>query len=149
MGRNFIRIAVPFVGAAFIIIYLTTQLENTKPSDLTAVPDQPPPGYRQITIREFRPEFSDSLAAGIVIRHLQRFPENRRIALKLNRKRENILYLVDFPDQRLEKRFTSSSGTKVRTIWNGKIEERLKWAQKHDNFTPDGYSAPQQTNLYH
>ena len=102
----------------------------------------PPPGYAVVE----RGELAPAAAAAELEAQVQRA---RKVALRFERRGLEVYWLADSEGDFLEERSAGPSGTRLQTVWQGKIRERLRWARTHGNFDLPGLPPPERKNLYH
>jgi hypothetical protein len=127
--------------------YFVSQLGSGPTDDLAGVMLAPPPGYAVVE----RGELTPTAAAAELEAQLQRAisGEGVKVALHFKRGGSEVYWLADVEGDFLEERSAGPGGTRVQTVWKGKIRERLAWARSHGDFTVPGLLEPERKNLYH
>jgi hypothetical protein len=72
-----------------------------------------------------------------------------KVGLRFKRGGSEVYWLADVGEDFLEERSAGPGGTRLQTIWKGRIRERLSWARTHGDFTVPGLPPPERKNLYH
>ncbi len=122
--------------------YFVSQLGSGPADDLAGVMLAPPPGYAVVE----RGELTPTAAAAELEAQVQRAG---KVALHFKRGGSEVYWLADVQGDFLEERSAGSGGTRVQTVWTGRIRERLSWARSHGDFTVPGLPEPERKNLYH
>jgi hypothetical protein len=71
------------------------------------------------------------------------------VGLRFQRSGATVYWLADVPGDLLEELASGPSGTRLRTVWRGRIRERLSWAREHGDLSVPGLPPPEKKNLYH
>jgi hypothetical protein len=71
------------------------------------------------------------------------------VALHFKRQGAEVYWLADPGADVLEERSAGASGTRLQTVWQGGLRQRLSWARTHGNFEAPGLPAGERKNLYH
>ncbi|HSS76479.1 MAG TPA: hypothetical protein VLV54_07000 [Thermoanaerobaculia bacterium] len=103
-----------------------------------------PPGYAIVERGELSPT---DAATELEAKALQ--PGAGKVGLKFQRQGAVVYWLADIAANQLEERAAGSSGTRMQTIWQGGMRERLSWAREHGNFEAPGLAGGEKRNLYH
>jgi hypothetical protein len=122
--------------------YFVSQLGSGPTDDLAGVMLAPPPGYAVVERGELTPA-----AAAAELEAQAR--NGGRVALRFQRGGSEVYWLADVDGDRLEERSAGPGGTRLQTVWTGRIRERLAWARSHGDFTVPGLPEPERKNLYH
>jgi hypothetical protein len=124
--------------------FFVSQLGNGRSDRLAGVLLSPPPGYAIAEHGELAP----TLAAAELADQLQRPPVGK-VGIKFQRAGGTVYWLADVPGDFLEELASGPSGTRLRTLWRGHLQERLSWAREHGDFGKPGLPAGERKNLYH
>jgi hypothetical protein len=124
--------------------YFLSQLGSGPTDDLAGVMLAPPPGYAVVEHGELTP----TAAAAELDAQVQR-SDSDKVGLRFKRGDSEVYWLADVGGDLLEERSAGPGGTRLQTIWKGKIRERLSWARSHGDFTVPGLPPPERKNLYH
>lgn len=103
-----------------------------------------PPGYAIAERGEMSPR---DAAAELAAQALQ--PGAGKVGLKFQRQGGLVYWLADVPADQLEERAAGSSGTRMQTVWQGGLRDRLSWAREHGDFEAPGLAGGEKRNLYH
>ncbi|HEX4965912.1 MAG TPA: hypothetical protein VF173_34200 [Thermoanaerobaculia bacterium] len=103
----------------------------------------PPPGYAIVERGELPPT---EAAAELQSQLLQ---AGGKVGVKFQRGGAVIYWLADVPGDRLEERAAGPGGTRLQTVWQGGLRDRLRWAREHGDFSAPGMAAGEKRNLYH
>jgi hypothetical protein len=103
----------------------------------------PPPGYAIVE----RGEMAPTAAAAELADQIQASRADK-VGLKFQRNSSAVYWLADVSGDRLEE-LAGPNGTRVQTVWRGRLRERLAWAREHGDFSVPGLPSPEQKNLYH
>jgi hypothetical protein len=122
--------------------YFVSQLGSGPTDDLAGVMLAPPPGYAIVE----RGELTRTVAAAEFESQVQR---SGKAGLHFKSEGSEIYWLADVEGDFLEERSAGPGGTRVQTVWKGRIRERLAWARSHGDFTVPGLPEPESKNLYH
>jgi len=122
--------------------YFVSQLGSGPTDDLAGVMLAPPPGYAILE----RGELTPTAAAAELDAQVQRAG---KVALRFKRGGSEVYWLADVGGDFLEERSAGPGGTRLQTVWTGRIRERLTWARSHGDFTVPGLPLPERKNLYH
>lgn len=122
--------------------YFVSQLGSGPIDELAGVMLAPPPGYRVVESGELAP----TAAAAALEEQAQRAG---KVAVRFKRGGSEVYWLADVEGDFLEERSAGPSGTRLQTVWQGKIRERLRWARTHGSFDVPGLPPPERKNLYH
>ncbi|HVG11025.1 MAG TPA: hypothetical protein VNM67_25195 [Thermoanaerobaculia bacterium] len=122
--------------------YFVSQLGSGPTDDLAGVMLAPPPGYAVVERGELTPA-----AAAAELEAQAR--NGGKVALRFKRGGSEVYWLADVEGDRLEERSAGPGGTRLQTVWTGRIRERLAWARSHGDFTVPGLPEPERKNLYH
>lgn len=124
--------------------YFVSQLGSGPADELAGVILAPPPGYAVVERGELAPA-----AAAAELEALVQRPGSGKVGLRFHRKGSEVYWLADIQGDFREERSAGPGGTRLQTIWTGRIRERLAWARTHGNFTVPGLPPPERKNLYH
>jgi len=122
--------------------YFISQLGSGPADDLAGVMLAPPPGYAVVE----RGELTPTAAAAELEAQVQRAG---KVGLRFKREGSEVYWLADVQGDFLEERSAGPGGTRLQTVWKGRIRERLAWARSHGDFTVPGLPEPERKNLYH
>ena len=122
--------------------YFVSQLGSGPTDDLAGVMLAPPPGYAIVE----RGELAPTAAAAELETQVQR---GGKVGLRFQRGGSEVYWLADLEGDFLEERSAGPGGTRLQTVWRGRIRERLSWARSHGDFTVPGLPPPERKNLYH
>jgi hypothetical protein len=111
---------------------------------LAAVLLSAPPGYAMVERGELS---SKDAAAELAALALQ--PGAGKVGLKFQRQGALVYWLADVSADQLEERAAGASGTRMQTVWQGGLRDRLSWAREHGNFEAPGLAGGEKRNLYH
>jgi hypothetical protein len=111
--------------------------------ELAGVLLAPPPGY---ALTE-RGELAPSAAAAELETQTLRRPG--KVGLHFKRQGAEVFWLADPGAGLLEERAAGPGGTRLQTVWQGGLRERLSWARTHGTFDSPGLPAGERKNLYH
>jgi hypothetical protein len=103
-----------------------------------------PPDYAMVE----RGELSPTAAAAELETQVLR-AGNAEVGIHFKRQGAEVYWLADPGADVLEERSAGVSGTRLQTVWQGGLRERLKWAKEHGNFEAPGLPAGERKNLYH
>jgi hypothetical protein len=134
------------LGALYVLQRsLQSHLGPGRPSELAGVILAPPPGYRIIE----RGELSSAAAAAELETEVLR-GDSGKVGIHFERQGASVYWLADLGADLLEERSAGAGGTRLATLWQGRLADRLAWARTHggDPSAP-GLPAPEQKNLYH
>jgi hypothetical protein len=112
--------------------------------ELAGVLLAPPPGY---ALAE-RGELSPSAAATELEAQALR-PGAGKVGLHFKRQGAEVYWLADPGSGLLEERAAGPGGTRLQTVWQGELRQRLSWARTHGTFDAPGLPAGERKNLYH
>ncbi|HEX3553072.1 MAG TPA: hypothetical protein VIA62_07580 [Thermoanaerobaculia bacterium] len=104
----------------------------------------PPEGYAIVERGELPPT---EAAAELQSQALQ--PGAGKVGVKFQRQGAVVYWLADVPGDLLEERAAGSSGTRLQTVWQGGLRDRLSWARDHGDFSAPGLPPGEKKNLYH
>jgi hypothetical protein len=122
--------------------YFVSQLGSGPTDDLAGVMLAPPPGYAVVE----RGELTPTAAAAELEAQVRRAS---KAGIRFQRGGSEVYWLADVDGDFLEERSAGPGGTRLQTIWTGRIRERLSWARAHGDFTVPGLPPPERKNLYH
>jgi hypothetical protein len=140
--------AVLLLGALAVFgWYFVSQLGSGSTDDLAGVMLAPPPGYAVVE----RGELTPAAAAAELEAQVQRAISGGgiKVGLRFQRGGSEVYWLANVEGDFLEERSAGPGGTRLQTIWKGRIRERLAWARTHGDFTVPGLPEPERKNLYH
>ena len=126
----------------FFILQLSTG--GGRSDELAGVLLAPPPGY---ALAE-RGELSPAAAAAELEAQALR-PGAGKVGLHFKRQGAEVYWLVDPEDDLIEERAAGPAGTRLQTVWEGGIPERLRWSRTHGTFDAPGLPPGERKNLYH
>ena len=112
--------------------------------DLAGVLLSAPPGYVIAEHGEMEPKDAAAELAALALQ-----PGAGKVGLKFQRQGALVYWLADVPAGQLEERAAGSSGTRMQTVWQGGLRDRLSWAREHGNFEAPGLAGGEKRNLYH
>ncbi len=138
--------AILLVGAVigFGMFFVSQLGSSERTSEPAGVLLSAPPNYDVIE----RGELSFKDAAAELEAQLLRSGSGE-IALHFKRQGAEVYWLADPGADVLEERSAGASGTRLQTVWQGGLRERLSWAKDHGNFDAPGLAAGESKNLYH
>ena len=122
--------------------YFVSQLGSGPTDELAGVMLAPPPGYAVVE----RGELTPTAAAAELEAQIERAG---KAGIRFQRGGSEVYWLADVEGDFLEERSAGPGGTRLQTIWTGRIRERLSWARTHGDFTVPGLPPPERKNLYH
>jgi len=111
--------------------------------ELAGVLLAPPSGY---ALAEHG-ELSQSAAAAELGQTLR--PGTGKVGLHFKRQGAEVYWLVDPESDLIEERAAGPAGTRLQTVWQGGIRERLSWARAHGTLDAPGLPPGERKNLYH
>ena len=111
--------------------------------ELAGVLLAPPPGF---AITE-RGELSPSAAAAEL--ETQTLRGAGKVGLHFKRQGAEVYWLADPASDLLEERAAGPGGTRLQTVWQGGLRQRLAWARTHGTFAAPGLPEGERKNLYH
>ncbi len=103
-----------------------------------------PPGFAIVE----RGELSASAAAAELEAQALR-PGAGKVGLHFKRQGAEVYWLADPGDDLIEERAAGPAGTRLQTVWQGGLRERLSWARTHGTFDAPGLPPGERKNLYH
>ena len=124
--------------------FFVSQLGHGPTDRLAGVMLSPPPGFAIVERGEMAPT-----AAAAALAERVRSPQTERVGLKFQRMGSTVYWLADGPGDFLEELASGPSGTRLQTVWRGRIGERLSWARTHGDFSAPGLPPGEKKNLYH
>ena len=141
--------AVVILGAVvafgwFFVSQLSPGGSGGRTDELAGVLLSPPPGYAIVERGELAPT---AAAAELQSQALQ--PDAGKVGVKFQRQGAVVYWLADVPGDQLEERAAGSSGTRLQTVWQGGLRDRLSWARDHGDFAAPGLPPGEKKNLYH
>jgi hypothetical protein len=122
--------------------YFVSQLGSGPTGELAGVMLAPPPGYAVVE----RGELAPAAAAAELESQVQ---HGGKVGLRFQRGGSEVYWLADVDGDFLEERSAGPGGTRLQTLWKGRVRERLTWARSHGDFTVPGLPQPERKNLYH
>ncbi len=142
-----------FIGAALLFFLLAlASIPNNgdkKLSDLSGVILAPPQGYTIVALENQGRELTDRQAAQELQGLIERYPAEKKLALKFSHSGADGYIMVDLEKDFIQKIAANEFGTVVQTTWRGSARERLRWRLANGDFTPEGFAEPVSRNLYH
>jgi hypothetical protein len=138
--------ALVLLGAivAFGWFFVTQLGSKGRPDGLAGVLLAAPPGYAIVERGELS---SKDAAAELAVLALQ--PGASKVGLKFQRRGDVVFWLADVFADHLEERAAGTSGTRMETVWQGGMRDRLSWAREHGDFEAPGLPGGERRNLYH
>lgn len=130
--------------AGFGVFFVSQLGSSERSSEPAGVLLSAPPNYDVIE----RGELSFKDAAAELEAQILRSGSGE-VALHFKRQGAEVYWLADPGADVLEERSAGASGTRLQTIWQGGLRERLTWAKEHGNFEAPGLPAGESKNLYH
>ncbi|PYQ64117.1 MAG: hypothetical protein DMF53_08345 [Acidobacteria bacterium] len=124
--------------------FFVSQLGTGRTDRLAGVLLSPPPGYEIAEHGELAP----TIAAAEMADQLQRPPVGK-VGIRFQHAGGTVYWLADVPGDFLEELASGPNGTRLQTVWRGRIRERLSWAREHGDFAAPGLPAGERKNLYH
>jgi hypothetical protein len=103
-----------------------------------------PPDYAIVERGELAPRDAAAELAALALQ-----PGAGKVGLKFQRQGDLVYWLADVPANQLEERAAGSSGTRMQTVWQGGLRDRLSWAREHGDFEAPGLAGGEKRNLYH
>jgi hypothetical protein len=103
-----------------------------------------PPDYDVVE----RGELSPTAAAAELETQVLR-AGNAEVGIHFKRQGAEVYWLADPGADVLEERSAGASGTRLQTVWQGGLRQRLSWGRTHGNFEAPGLPAGERKNLYH
>ncbi|HWM92249.1 MAG TPA: hypothetical protein VN493_15900 [Thermoanaerobaculia bacterium] len=122
--------------------FFVSQLGSGPADDLAGVMLAPPPGYAVVE----RGDLTPTAAAAELDAQLRRAG---KVGVRFKRGGSEVYWLADVEGDLLEERSAGPGGTRLQTVWKGRLRERLSWARTHGDFTVPGLPPPERKNLYH
>ena len=122
--------------------YFVSQLGSRPTGELAGVMLAPPPDYVIVE----RGELTPAAAAAELETQIQ---HGVKVGVHFQRGGSEVYWLADVEGDLLEERSAGPGGTRLQTVWTGRIHERLTWARSHGDFTVPGLPPPDRKNLYH
>lgn len=131
----------------FIWVFSALPGENNQPLDeLSGVILAAPPGYKMIAL----PGDVTSLDLAQALEKAYRdFPFEKKLGLQYEQSGTTNFLLLNRQANIIQKLATNSYGTVVQTTWRGAIDQRLQSGLSSGDFTPEGFTPPEEKNLYH
>jgi hypothetical protein len=140
----------PILYALVIIVavagfgwFFVSQLGSGRTDSLAGVLLSPPPGYAIVERGELAPTAAAAELAGQVRGRTD------KVGLRFQHAGATVYWLADGPGDFLEELASAPSGTRLQTVWRGRIGERLSWARAHGDFAAPGLPPGEKKNLYH
>jgi hypothetical protein len=124
--------------------FFVSQLGSGRTDDLAGVMLAPPPGYSIVEHQELAP-----MAAAAELEAQLRRPGANQVGIRFERGGAVVYWLADLKGDFLEERAAGPSGTRLQTVWKGRIRDRLAWARIRGDFSLPGLPPPERKNLYH
>src|SRR5215213_719173 len=120
--------------------YFVSQLGSGPIDELAGVMLAPPPDYAIVE----RGELTPTAAAAELEAQVQRAKSGGggKVGLRFQRGGSEVYWLADVEGDFLEERSAGPGGTRLQTVWTGRIRERLTWARSHGDFTVPGLPPP-------
>lgn len=112
--------------------------------ELAGVLLAPPPGYALLERGELSPSAAADELAAQVLR-----PGAGKVGIHFKKQGSEVYWLADAGGGLLEERAAGSGGTRLQTVWQGGLRERLSWARTHGSFDAPGLPPAERKNLYH
>jgi hypothetical protein len=125
----------------FFVSQLGSQKQTSEPAGVLL---SAPPNYDVVE----RGELSNTAAAAELETQVLRAGSGE-VALHFKRQGAEVYWLADPGADVLEERSAGASGTRLQTVWQGGLRERLAWARTHGDFDVPGLPAGERKNLYH
>jgi hypothetical protein len=125
--------------------FFVSQLGRPRPAEPAGVIATAPPGFQIAEHGELAPAgAAEALQALILAR-----PAESKVGIRFRHAGAEIYWLADTAADTLEERLAGAAGTRVQTVWQGHVAERLQWARAHGDPSAPGLPAPERKNLYH
>lgn len=124
--------------------FFISQMGAPRAPELAGVISSAPAEYEVVDKGETTPEAAAEALLGLIDKN-----PGRKVGIKLRQAGEEIYWLADTGADTLEERTAGASGTRVQTIWRGRIVDRLRWARTHGDPSVPGLAEPERKNLYH
>lgn len=132
---------------SFFWIFSALSDGNTHSLDeLSGVILAAPPGYKIIAMSG---EVSSLETAQALEKAYRDFPFEQKIGLQYEKNGSTNFLLLNRQTSIIQKLATNTYGTVVQTTWRGAIDQRLQTGLTNGDFTPAGFSPPEEKNLYH
>jgi hypothetical protein len=145
IAKGLLVTAVILVALVLFGRFFLSQLGTGRADDgLAGVLLTPPPGYAIVERGELLPAAAAAELAEQVLR-----PGAGKVGVRFERQGSVVYWLADAGGDRLEELSSGASGTRLQTVWQGGMRDRLRWAREHGDFDAPGLPAGERKNLYH
>ncbi len=124
--------------------FFVSQLGSGRTDELAGVILAAPPDYSIVE----RGELAPTAAASELAAQVERAGAGK-VGLKFERQGAVVYWLADIEGDVLEERSAGPAGTRLQTVWPGRLRERLGWARTHGDFNVPGLPPAERKNLYH
>ena len=124
--------------------FFVSQLGSGPADEPPGVLLAPPPDYSVVERGELAPAAAAAELESQVLR-----AGSGKVGLRFERGGSTVYWLADIDGDLLEERSAGPSGTRLQTVWRGRIRERLRWARANGDFSSPGLPPPERKNLYH
>lgn len=125
--------------------FFLSQLGAPRSQEPAGVIQTAPPGFDVVDRGELSPA---GAAEALQLLAVSRPPQSK-IGIKFRHAGAEVYWLADLGADTLEERAAGASGTRVQTVWRGRLLERLDWARAHGDPSAPGFPPPERHNLYH
>jgi len=125
--------------------FFFAQLGTPRRQEPAGVIQSAPPGFHIVDRGALSPAAAADVLQGLVLAR----PPGSKVGIKFRHAGAEVYWLADTAADTLEERTAGASGTRVQTIWHGRLVERLNWARMHGDPAPPGFPPPERKNLYH
>ncbi len=139
------------IGGLVLLFFLwifssLPQGTNHSLDELSGVILAAPPDYNIISLPG---EVTALDAAKALEKAYRDFPFEQKIGLKYEQNGNTNFLLLNRQASTIQQLATNTYGTVVQTTWRGAIDQRLQSGLSNGDFTPEGFSPPEEKNLYH
>jgi hypothetical protein len=125
--------------------FFVSQMGAPRAPELAGVISSAPAGYQVVDKGEMTP----AAAAEALLELIGAPQPGKKVGIKFRRMDGEAYWLADTGADTLEERTAGASGTRVQTIWQGHVVDRLRWARTHGDPSAPGLPEPERKNLYH
>lgn len=129
--------------------FFVSQMGKPRAPELAGVIASAPPDYHIVEQGEMTPGAAADALRGLILARSRGGSAGSKVGIKFRRAGAEIYWLADTGTDTLEEREAGASGTRVQTIWHGRILDRLQWARTHGDPSAPGLPAPERKNSYH
>ena len=128
----------------FFVSQLNSGSSGGRTDGLAGVLLSAPPGFAIVERGELSPTDAAAELASLALQ-----PGAGKVGLKFQRQGALVYWLANVPADQLEERAAGASGTRMQTVWQGGMRDRLSWARVHGDFEAPGLVGGEKRNLYH